>query len=96
MDSGSSTITTSDRKKAFEFRDKTAYFGEWLSWTFRGEREFGKIFDHPKEAKIGRWNQEEFEWAVAEGRVPLESIELLQDHLARHEMKYIWAQPKFK
>jgi hypothetical protein len=99
MESGSNTLTTSGKEKVFRFRSKTAYVGDWLSWKFHDKREYGKAFrsQHPKaEIHVGHWTREEFEWAVAEGRVPLESIVLLEDYLTRFEMKYIWAQAKFK
>lgn len=79
----------------------------WVSWVRKGEgRQFGKAyvtptfskgsFENRKEPWIGDWQLEEFSWAVAEGRIPEKSVWVLDNHLARHEMIYIWGKRRFK
>lgn len=62
---------------------------------------FGKVVEHSGEYFIicvpkniskavlpDKWDFEEFSWAVAEGRVIADSIWVLDDKLANHEMVY--------
>ena len=100
MENGSSTTTISG-KPVFKVNGQKIYEGNWLSWRFQGKREHGKVYKPPHpgrkvEARIGHWKKEEFRWAVAEGRVPLESVFVLKNRLTDYEMKYIWAQKKYK
>lgn len=74
------------------FRDEKAYHGDFLSWKKNGKRKHGKVFDPPEPyepPRIGDWSIGEFKRAVADGRVPFQSVVLLQKHLTDHEVQYI-------
>lgn len=79
--------------------------GKWISWKrdkALEKRRFGKVIEdsgtlfitcQPDSSAKGvvpdAWDMDEFSWAVAEGRVLADSIWVINDKLADHELEYI-------
>lgn len=84
------------RKRAAEKRR----FGKTVELSGDGLSIFCVPYRRPERKSSGKlpdtWGIGEFEWAVAEGRIPADSIWTLGDKLASHELDYIRCPKKFQ